>query len=81
MGRLAIAAICERLAHKFRYARAGFPDLVVWNEKEFKFVEVKGPGDSLSAKQSCWIDFLLHNQIPVEVCYVKCKFSFLYWFY
>jgi Fanconi-associated nuclease 1 len=47
----------------------------VWdyNNKEARFVEVKGPGDSLSETQKVWIDVLLSAGIQVEVCKVKAK--------
>lgn len=47
----------------------------VWdyNEKVARFVEVKGPGDSLSETQKVWIDVLLSAGIQVEVCKVKAK--------
>lgn len=35
-----------------------------------KFVEVKGPGDSLSETQKVWIDVLLSAGVEVEVCRV-----------
>ena len=47
----------------------------VWDysEKVARFVEVKGPGDSLSETQKVWIDVLLSAGIQVEVCKVKAK--------
>jgi hypothetical protein len=47
----------------------------VWDysEKVARFVEVKGPGDSLSETQKVWIDVLLSAGIQVEVCKVKSK--------
>ena len=47
----------------------------VWHptKKEARFVEVKGPGDSLSETQKVWIDVLLSAGVPVEVCKVKAK--------
>ncbi|UYV69851.1 FAN1 [Cordylochernes scorpioides] len=75
-----IADICERLAADFRHWRSGAPDLVVWQpglEHRFRFVEVKGPGDQLSSKQTLWLDFLANScQVPAEVCYVLGGFSF-----
>jgi hypothetical protein len=37
---------------------------------EGKFVEVKGPGDSLSDQQVAWIDRLVRLGATVEVCHV-----------
>lgn len=47
----------------------------IWHptKKEARFVEVKGPGDSLSETQKVWIDVLLSAGVPVEVCKVKAK--------
>lgn len=42
-------------------------------KREARFVEVKGPGDSLSDTQKIWIDVLLSAGVPVEVCRVKTK--------
>lgn len=47
----------------------------VWDyaKREARFIEVKGPGDSLSETQKVWIDVLLSAGIQVEVCKVKAK--------
>lgn len=37
---------------------------------ECKFVEVKGPHDTLSENQKAWINEMIHHHIPVEVCKV-----------
>ncbi|KAI1301342.1 Fanconi-associated nuclease 1 [Halotydeus destructor] len=73
MGTRPIGAICERLCKNFRFARSGFPDLLVWNpmEKTAKAVEVKGPNDVLSSKQILWIDYMNEWGLEAEVCYVK----------
>lgn len=84
LGRKGIGDICERLAGNYRQWRSGFPDLVVWKdggeegdeeedgrEGKVLFVEVKGPGDSLSEKQQLWLDFLVGRGIAAEVCHVK----------
>jgi len=38
-----------------------------------KLVEVKGPRDKLSDKQSVWIDTLANGGVDVEVLYVREK--------
>jgi Fanconi-associated nuclease 1 len=73
MGLRLVAYLCERLAKNFRYFRSGFPDLVVWDGQDCLFAEVKGPGDSLSSKQSLWLDYLVFIGAKAEVCRVKCK--------
>ena len=48
-----LAAICRLLCEDYAARGAGVPDLLVWNanSRECKFVEVKGPGDSLQENQ------------------------------
>ncbi|KAK4689481.1 fanconi-associated nuclease 1, partial [Tremellales sp. Uapishka_1] len=75
LGGKAISVICRMLSEEYRHRVSGVPDLIVWDieEKEARFVEVKGPGDSLSETQKVWIDVLLSAGVPVEVCRVKAK--------
>ncbi|KAI0333539.1 hypothetical protein GY45DRAFT_1344002 [Cubamyces sp. BRFM 1775] len=68
----ALAVICRLMCEDYAGRTGGVPDLIVWNEEEHwaKFVEVKGPGDSLQENQKVWIDVLLQAGMPVEVCHV-----------
>ena len=68
-----MAAIFKRLSECYRFNRSGFPDLLLWNleKKIIKAVEVKGPGDQLSSKQSLWLNFMNKCGLDAEVCYVK----------
>ena len=50
--------IFKRMGDGFKYYTSGFPDLIVYNEKEFFFAEVKSKGDSSSFKQIQWHKFL-----------------------
>ncbi|XP_011641094.1 fanconi-associated nuclease 1-like [Pogonomyrmex barbatus] len=72
-----VVGICERLIHNFPLWTAGFPDLIVWNvhTKQYKIVEVKGPGDSLSTKQKLWLDYLNRLGLNTEVCYCESNAS------
>lgn len=45
----------------------GFPDLFVWDEDSYEFVEVKSPTDNLSNQQLFWLKFFERNQIPSKV--------------
>jgi len=83
MGLQMVAGICERLSKDFRYYRSGFPDLIVWNGRDCNclFAEVKGPGDTLSSKQSIWLDYLISIGAKAEVCRVKCKLKYFKGFY
>ncbi|KAI0699994.1 VRR-NUC domain-containing protein [Cytidiella melzeri] len=68
-----LAAICQVLAEDYGNRTSGVPDLIIWNNElsTCKFVEVKGPGDSLQENQKTWIAVLLQAGIPVEVCHVR----------
>ncbi|KAK8866168.1 hypothetical protein IAR55_001319 [Kwoniella newhampshirensis] len=75
LGGTGLSGVCRMLAEEYRHRVSGVPDLIVWNyeTKDARFVEVKGPGDSLSETQKVWIDVLLSAGIKVEVCKVKAR--------
>jgi hypothetical protein len=50
----------------------GFPDLFVWNETSYTFVEVKSPTDNLSNQQLFWMQFF-------EEIGVKSKVLRVFW--
>ncbi|XP_070618283.1 fanconi-associated nuclease 1 [Erythrolamprus reginae] len=68
-----LSGVCRRLSQDLRHCRGGLPDLVVWrtDPRQFKLVEVKGPGDRLSHKQTVWLDELQKLGASVEVCHVE----------
>ncbi len=57
--------------------RAGFPDLVqFWpNERRYRMVEIKGPGDRLQDNQRRFLEFCGERGMPVAVCRVKWEAS------
>ena len=64
----------ESLAHVLRYLwthlsthAKGFPDLFVFKDSEYQFIEVKSPRDHLSAIQYFWHDFLIKTGIKFEL--------------
>ena len=60
--------IMERFISNFNYNRAGLPDLIVYNGKEFFFSEVKSENDRISDKQMEWHSFLSDNlKINVDI--------------
>ncbi|KAK2577223.1 hypothetical protein KPH14_003369 [Odynerus spinipes] len=73
LGTDGVVGICERLIHNYTLWKSGFPDLIVWNSsnKNCKIIEVKGPGDKLSIKQTLWLQYLYQLGIDVEVCLIK----------
>ncbi|KAI0780638.1 hypothetical protein BD413DRAFT_619127 [Trametes elegans] len=66
----ALSVVCQLMCEDYAGRTGGVPDLILWHEEEgwAKFVEVKGPGDSLQENQKAWIDVLLQAGMPVEVC-------------
>ncbi|XP_046741984.1 fanconi-associated nuclease 1-like isoform X2 [Diprion similis] len=73
MGSVIVAGICKRMGSNFSVWKAGFPDLVIWNPvgKRYKIVEVKGPGDTLSPKQTLWMRYLKDLGADIELCEIK----------
>jgi hypothetical protein len=63
----------ERLLLDLRQNRAGLPDLIqFWpQERRYRMIEVKGPGDRLQDNQRRWIEYCQSVDIPVAVCYVR----------
>jgi len=63
----------ERLLLDIKANRAGMPDLIqFWpQQKTYRMIEVKGPGDRLQDNQLRWIEFCQQHQMPVTVCYVQ----------
>lgn len=67
-----LKACFMRLLQDVKANRAGLPDLIqFWPEqKTYRLIEVKGPGDRLQDNQRRWLDYFAEQQIPATVCYV-----------
>jgi hypothetical protein len=52
---------------------AGFPDLVqFWpRQRQYRLIEIKGPGDRLQDNQRRLLEYCTLRQMPVAVCYVR----------
>ena len=63
----------ERILLDISSNRSGLPDLIqFWpQEKRYRMVEVKGPGDRLQDNQLRWITYCMDHAMPVSVCYVQ----------
>ena len=63
----------DRLLLDIKANRAGMPDLIqFWpQQKTYRMIEVKGPGDRLQDNQLRWLEFCHTHQMPVAVCYVQ----------
>ncbi|KAH7921382.1 hypothetical protein BV22DRAFT_1198248 [Leucogyrophana mollusca] len=75
LGGQALSVICRVFCEDYAGRCSGGPDLFLWNAEKgiCKFVEVKGPGDSLQENQKVWIDLLLRAPVAVELCHVEEK--------
>ena len=45
----------------------GFPDLFVWDEQDYEFIEVKSPTDSLSNRQLYWLGYFEEKGVNARV--------------
>jgi hypothetical protein len=63
----------ERILQDIQSNRAGLPDLIqFWpDEKRYRMIEVKGPGDRLQDNQIRWLEYCAVHDMPAEVCYVQ----------
>lgn len=63
----------QRMLMDLRANRSGMPDLIqFWpDEKRYRMIEVKGPGDRLQDNQRRWIAFCNQHGMPVDVCHVQ----------
>ena len=62
----------EWIARDVQTNRAGFPDLVqFWpQQRRYRLIEVKGPGDRLQDNQRRLLEYCVQHQMPVSVCHV-----------
>ncbi|MEY4384554.1 MAG: DNA-directed polymerase [Bacteroidota bacterium] len=68
-----ISAVFEQLWINIATHSKGFPDLMVWNDEELFFVEVKSPNDHLSPIQFFWDEVLNHVGIHSKILRIKWK--------
>jgi hypothetical protein len=66
-----IHAVLLEMAYNLRENTRGFPDLLVWNETEYSFIEIKSPTDHLSSRQLHWLHFFANHQINSKIVRVK----------
>ncbi|WP_122208737.1 VRR-NUC domain-containing protein [Pseudomonas viridiflava] len=62
----------KRLLQDIKANRTGMPDLIQFfpEQRSYRMIEVKGPGDRLQDNQLRWLDFCAEHGMPVQVCYV-----------
>jgi len=66
-----IHAVLLEIAYNLRENTRGFPDLMVWNETEYAFIEIKSPTDHLSSRQLHWQHFFTEHKIQSRIVRVK----------
>lgn len=66
-----IHAILLEIAYNLRENTRGFPDLLVWNEEEYAFIEIKSPTDHLSSRQLHWQHFFEEHGVQSRIVRVN----------
>ncbi|MBV1841507.1 VRR-NUC domain-containing protein [Photobacterium ganghwense] len=67
----ALAQLFQRILFDPKSNRSGFPDLILFKEDRYCWVEVKGPGDKLQSNQIRWLTMFQTLKIPAQVAYVS----------
>lgn len=68
-----LKAVLLEMARNLKENGRGFPDLFSWNGREYAFIEVKSPNDTLSAQQLYWLQFFKEQDIKARVLRVMWK--------
>jgi hypothetical protein len=63
--------ILLEIASNLRENTRGFPDLLVWDGKDYSFIEIKSPTDHLSSQQLHWQHFLAAQGVQSKIVRVK----------
>ena len=66
-----ITLITFEMAKNLRQNLRGFPDLFIWADGEYSFIEVKSPTDSLSNQQLFWLRFFERINVRSKVLRVE----------
>ena len=72
-----LEAVFRHLLLDLRNHRKGMPDLIELNKatRQYRLIEVKGPGDRLQDHQKLWLEVMLENEIPASVLNVNWRES------
>lgn len=67
MGGPTLAVLSRLFCEDYGGRRSGLPDLLVWNaaKREYKFVEVKGPGDRLQENQKVYNSLTISQSLTL----------------
>jgi hypothetical protein len=68
----------ERLLDDLKENASGMPDLIqFWpQERRYRLIEVKGPGDRLQDNQRRWLRFFDRHDMPAAVCKVQWQSTY-----
>lgn len=66
-----ISSVLLEMAKNLRENTRGFPDLFIWDEDSYSFIEVKSPNDHLSGQQLYWLHFFEKHRIEAKVVRVQ----------
>ncbi|WP_017733413.1 VRR-NUC domain-containing protein [Nafulsella turpanensis] len=66
-----LASVLMGMARNLKENGRGFPDLFTWTAKDYAFIEVKSPNDTLSAQQLSWLQFFQQHGISARVLKVE----------
>jgi len=61
----------NRLLRDPRENTTGFPDLILFRENGYEFIEIKGPGDTLQQNQRLWMQHFADHGIPCRVVNIR----------
>jgi len=68
---LQLVIILKEMMKNLKSNTRGFPDLFIWDNENYFFIEVKSPNDKLSAQQLFWLEYFGKNNINAKVLRVK----------
>lgn len=66
-----IHKIMLEMALNLRENTRGFPDLLVWNDDDYAFIEIKSPTDHLSSRQLHWQHFFAEHGVQSRIVRVN----------
>ncbi|GEA52987.1 nuclease [Vibrio inusitatus NBRC 102082] len=66
-----LLGLFEVILGDIRSFRTGMPDLIAFKDSDYRWIEVKGPGDKLQDNQIRWFKQFTRLGIKAEVCYVN----------
>ena len=61
------AAVLRHMARNLRHHAHGFLDLFIWNERDYRFIEIKSENDKLAGHQFEWLRFFGEAGINVSL--------------